>query len=176
MTHLQTAALEMLRCPITTLHVSHVCAFDFLAKYLRFAPALFTEVQGFAVLNVILRLTAQFPDATNLVGSMFRFLRAGLLAAHLRMDIVAIFVPILIVNAESASRTAVVASSRLFLADLEASRGGNAEVDQMLRASTDFREFRAQRLLQYTASLEAAYGGPITKYVKKTRSINRLID
>jgi hypothetical protein len=175
MENLQRAAIEMLQQPVTTLHIYHVCVFDFLGKFVQFAPSLFTEMQGFTVLNTILRWMAQFPDSTNLVGSMFRFLRAGLRSPHMRLDIISVFVPILVAATEGTERTAVTANAIMLLADIEASRGGNAVVDQMLNASADFREFRRERLMKYMTTLKAAYGGPITKYVKKTKSFEEMM-
>jgi hypothetical protein len=175
MSDVREAALAMLQPSVTDLHIYQVCALDFLAKCMQFGPAMFSEMEGFAVLNTILRLMLQFPDATNLVAAEFRCLRAGLRAPQMRMDIVHVFVPILIGSAEARERTAIAAHSRMFLADLEASRGGNADVDRALREMAAFCEFREQRLLRYMAVLKDAYGGPITKYVKKVRPFDELI-
>jgi hypothetical protein len=152
----------------------HVCAFDFPGKEVHFGTSLFTDPHPLIMLKVILRWRVQCLDVTNLVGSMFHSLRIVLGASPLRIDIVAIFVPILIMYAESGARTAVASSSTLFLANLDASRRARADVDRILGASSDFPGLWEEHLRKCMTCLNDACGAPITKGVKKTPSINEL--
>jgi hypothetical protein len=170
----QQRAIKLLAL-IGPLHMYHVCAFDFLGKYLYFAPNGFSEADAMAVFNIFLRAVIQFPDATNLITSMFRFLRTAMNSDVFKSDIIDALLPILVVLGEAQERTAIVASSRQFLADLEVCRTGNRELDHALRTNVEYRECLNRYLRKYVENLKIPYGGPVSRYATAQSSIRDLL-
>jgi hypothetical protein len=91
------------------------------------------------------------------------------------MDILEILVPILIVLSESDVRTAVAAASISFLADLETAKSRNRKVSGTLTRMKDFRLFEEETLRRYMTDIKTPYGGPISKYVRKSPSLERCL-
>jgi hypothetical protein len=163
MVYLQQRAIQI---------VLHVCALDFLGKYLYFAPNEFTEVDAMAIFNIILLSMIQFPDATNLITSMFRFLRTAMRSNQFQLDIFGALVPMI---AESQERTAIVASSGHFFAGIETYRKGNRDLHTLLLANIEYCQFLDTYVKKYLEDMKVQHGGPITRYVTTRPSIDEVL-
>jgi hypothetical protein len=163
MADVQVRAIQILETSFLSLHMYHVCAFDFLGKYIYFAPNGFSEADATAIFNLVLRAAIAFPDATNLITSMFRFLRTAMHSIRFQADILTALVPIFTLLADSRHRTAIVAGSRQFLADLEVYRRTDRDVDRFLLADPDYCRFRNSHLRKYIEDCRVPYGGPISR-------------
>jgi hypothetical protein len=172
---LRQPAVATLQTCFSGMHMYHVCAFDFIGKYLYFAPDGFSDTEELAIFNIMLRAMIEFPDATNLITSMFRFLRTALKSDLFQDDILGALVPILIVFSEANERTAIGASSREFLADIEVYRTKNKEIHRALLANLEYREYLSGYLKKYIEDLKVPYGGPISRYVPKPESIREML-
>jgi hypothetical protein len=170
MKSLQDRAFEILKIDFKDLHMYHVCAMDLLANVLKYSPNMFEADDAKQMMRIALRLLVEFPNATNLMGSVFKFLRSAIRSSGLLMTVVRTIVPVLVILSESGERTSAAAYSLQFLGDIETSRENNNVVNNYLSEDKQFSVFVKDRLKKYLRELGCNWGGPVNKYVKKSRS------
>ena len=120
----------------------------------------FIEKQFF---QFLLKYIIQFPDSSNLIGSIFRLLKNILKDQILLKIIIKEFIPILIFEATSKIRSATSARSIIFLRELKEI----AKTDFFLKNNLDqidmFKEFCEHYLIWYDELISTGYGGTIER-------------
>ena len=162
-------ALESVR-DVNSLHMYHIFACDFIGKMLYYAPGCVNAEAKRRIVNVALELMEKYPNSTNLMGSVFRILRSGVKNHVLLQAVMQRVVPVLVFHAGATERTALAANATQFIADMEESRKNNKAENQALKDDKVYSKFTATKLAVYLALQKKEYGGPVAKYVKKSKS------
>jgi hypothetical protein len=130
---------------IETLHIFHTSAIELLGKIVRYAPGWFEEGQGNELMQVLVRIILDFPNATNLIAAAFRCIRyAAKSGRFLGLVLTGVF-PVLIGQAEGGARTTAAAMSLELLADAWESRRENKSVKTFLKKNRVFSGFLQQK-------------------------------
>ena len=168
MTNLLGVALAILEHS-SEFHMYHVFACDFIGKLVYYTPGSIGSEGKKRVIAVVIDLMERYPNNTNLMGSVFRIIRSGVKNSAFLQEVMNKIVPLLVGYAGAKERTARAANATQFIADMEESRTNNRAVDQTLKTDKSYCQFRIS-LAKYLALLKKEYGGPVAKYVKKSRS------
>jgi hypothetical protein len=167
---LTKTAMGVFADPPGELHIYHVCAVDFLAKVIKCAPATFDDEQRPLVVLRIVGLIGRFPNATNLIGAVFRFVRNAAKSSRFLGLIVTIGFPVIVEQAASGARTSATARALEFLADAWRAREESRLVLQFLTNDQQFRKGAQQKLKAFAADISRPFGGPVVCRGKKSHS------
>jgi hypothetical protein len=113
--------------------------------------------------EVMLALTAGFPDASNLMGAVFRFIRACLFWEQTLDAAVERFVPAMTAEACEKTRTAASAHCFRILDELNRSKDRIPELDLALKKVDMFAEFCRTALPRYRRIMQNDYGGTMER-------------
>jgi hypothetical protein len=154
-------AVQKFRTRIDRIDRAGIFALDFLAamvvqRAMSVADAITRQMQ-----EIILGLTASFPDSSNLMGSVFRFIRACLLWPVTMAGAIEMFVPAMAAEATDGMRTAASAHCIALLDELSRSRKTMPELDRALKPVEMFGEFCRTNLPNYRKISRDPYGGPV---------------
>ncbi|OHT02270.1 hypothetical protein TRFO_30633 [Tritrichomonas foetus] len=164
-------ALEILIEPFDTLHIYHTSIFEFLAKVVQLRTSFFTETHKSQICQIILRLFVQFPNSTNLMTAMFRFIRNSLFNKEFAHKVLNSFIVLFVIESQSEARTAASASALLFLGDLERMKTSSIMINKFLTGNAQYMHFCKTFFKNYLEELPIPYGGTtITRYVKREKN------
>ena len=163
-------AMEILLEPFETLHIFHTAIFDFLTQIVILKAAMFSEVQRVHVCQVITRLCVQFSNSTNLILSIFKFIRSSLTNKDFAHIILNSFVSLFVFEGQSETRSAFSANCLLFLADLERMKTSSIMVNKFLTSNKVYTSFYKSWFKAYLDDLYTPYGGTAVTKISKNPS------
>lgn len=163
-------AISLISGNFTVAHICHVYALDFLAQMLKYHSPQLSHFMDVQLIQVIIRIIVQFQSSSNFMGSVFRFLKAGLTWSQFTRTIVYEIVPALVIIANQKIRNAAAANSVVFLAELQKKRADNEIVHKTLSELEIFHDFCCKYLKWYNALMENGYGGTTEKAVVRSTS------
>lgn len=145
--------------PIYEIHMEHTCIWDFLGKMLLYHndPEFGNEYQ---LNHMIINLMVQYPNNSNLVGALFRFIRNGLKVPGYATKVISDFVPLMITLIDENDSTAASASSRMFIGDMTVQRRIHPELHKALKTIDMFTDIKETFVDHYFEVLSEDYGGP----------------
>lgn len=144
----------------TTVLRHHIFAVEFLSKMMALKSDGMRTCLDHQLQEVILRLIVQFPESSNLMGSVFRFLRAAFQWDEFISVMADKFIPVLVAVASAKQRTAASAQSMSILADLKNRRAQSPLLTKALEKFDEFYEFTEGILSWRNAVMTLPYGGP----------------
>jgi hypothetical protein len=146
---------------IGTVDRAHVFALDFLVVVVEKKVASVAALISREVQEVMLALTAEFPDSSNLMGSVFRFIRACLFWDVTMPAAVERFVPAMAAEASDSIRSAALAHCFELLDELTRCTQRMPELDRELKKVDIFAEFCRTYLPKFRRVSRSEYGGMI---------------
>ena len=179
MNNILEKALALIIEPIQTAHMATTCQWDFVGKML-----LYTKDPNFGqpyqLDNVIINLFVQFPNNSNLIGALFRFIRNGLEVPGYAGKVIEKFVPFMITEIHDHQNTAASAGFRLFIGDLTVLRRIHPEVNRAIKKIDLFENIKRDFVDPYFECLAENYGGeappPPNNGVITLQNLMRLTD
>jgi predicted neutral ceramidase superfamily lipid hydrolase len=148
----------------------HIFALEFLAKMMKMKSESLLNCITMQIQEVMIRLIVQFPDSSNLMAAVYRFIRAGIAWDKFTRKLVLFFVPILVIEGSSEVRTASAANAMVLLGELKTHRSFDKILDSSLREVGEFEEFYVSRLAPHNKIMEESYGGSFQKVVPRSPS------
>ena len=148
----------------------HVFSIEFLTKMISLRSPASKTVFNPQMEQSMVRLIVQFPDCSNLMGAVFRFIKAGIRWREFTVPTLEVFVPVMTAEAGSRVRSAAAAQCMALLDELDAHRRNEKELEDALAGIEVFDEFCGQRLKSYRKVMAANYGGDVERAVGKSPS------
>ena len=148
----------------------HVFSIEFLTKMISLRSPASKAVFNPQMEQSMVRLIVQFPDCSNLMGAVFRFIKAGIRWREFTVPTLEVFVPVMTAEAGSRVRNAAAAQCMVLLDELDAHRGKEKELEAALAGIDVFDEFCGQRLKSYRKVMTSNYGGDVERAVGKSPS------
>ena len=148
--------------PYLEIHIYHVCALDFMGKFISNWPNAF-EKRFVQFLHVFSRLLIQFPDSSNLQASIARFICVIIKYNQFHDALIEIFLPLVVSIAQSENRNAASANCAFILHQISALKNSYPKLKHFCQKSEYYLECRKYFLDKYESLLTKNYGGPMEK-------------
>ena len=148
----------------------HVSSFEFLEKMINLRSQDVKEVLGSQMDQAVVRLIVQFADSSNLMGAVFRFIKAGIRWRELTRRTLTVYVPLMAHEAVAKARTAASAQCMVLLDELERHSRREKELAEALATMDVFAEFCGGGLRWYRKVMSSSYGGSVEKKIGKSPS------
>lgn len=164
MNKLKEKALSIALEPISTVRAYFVYIWDFLGKLVQFTDkndnSLITSQQNQVILNLII----QFPDNSNLQGSLFRYMKNAILTKEDISTVIYDLIPFMETVIEQEGISCSAANCKLLYEDLYFSRLGNSNLMKQLKKSfKSFEEIYIKFVEPYFFKIKSEYGGDSKK-------------
>ncbi|OHS93683.1 hypothetical protein TRFO_40064 [Tritrichomonas foetus] len=151
-------AFQFVIIPTHDVHMALTCAWDFIGKMLLLVgDERFGE--SFQLPNVAINLLVQFPNNSNLVGALFRYIRNALKIPGYCTKVLTAFVPFMITAISENEKTAASASCRMFIGDLTVLRRIHPEANKAIKNIDLFHNIKDDFVDHYFECLSESYGG-----------------
>ncbi|OHT02514.1 hypothetical protein TRFO_30348 [Tritrichomonas foetus] len=157
-------AFEIIREPYHEMHRFRIFAIEFIAEMLKYKSDGLSDFLNMQVQEVVLRLIVQFPDCSNLMGSVFRLIKHGLIWDFFADSLIEHFVPVMIFEASSQHRSAASARSMKLLKQISTRPKYKETHEKILAKIESYQDFCNNKLLRYKMIMKESYGGEMTKY------------
>ena len=154
-------SMKIISQPFERLHSYHISIFDFLANIVDTDASMFTTTQKRLICQTFQNLSLKFPNSTYLISSMFNFIRKSLHNREFAQRILDGYISFFIELGKSEKRTAVSASSLIFLADLEEMKTSSYLISKYLSENRKYISFHKSFFKNYLDELHKPYGGNI---------------
>ncbi|OHT08960.1 hypothetical protein TRFO_22293 [Tritrichomonas foetus] len=160
-------AFEIICGSFDTLHTYHISIFEFLTAIVDLKVLMFTENHKKQICQTFQSLFPKFPNSTNLMSSMFKFIRTSLHNRDFAQRILDGYIPFFIDEGMKKQRTAASANALVFLGDLDRMKTSSYMINKSLTSSQKYMTFYKSFFKDYLEKLPNPYGGTVTRYVKE---------
>ncbi|KAK8854285.1 hypothetical protein M9Y10_016844 [Tritrichomonas musculus] len=151
-------SFKVLSEPVLQIHMAHTCMWDFVGKMLIFKKD--PNFGGnYQLHHQIITLLVQFPNNSNLIGALFRFIRNGLQVKGYAKKIIEDFIPFMVTTIEEDEKNTASASCRMFVGDMTVLRRIHPEVNKALKNIEIFNNIKEKFVDKYFETLSEEYGG-----------------
>ena len=168
-------AIEITSEPYDKIQRYRIFAIEFIATMLRLKSDGLYDFINMQVQQIVLRLIVQFPNASNLMGSVFRLIRNGLEWDLISDTLIEHFVPVMIVTASNKVRTAAAAHSMDLLDKIYSKYKYKEIKDKIQEKIEPYAEFCNTQLCYYRTVMTSSYGGEFHSYYPKRSPSSFLI-
>jgi hypothetical protein len=145
----------------TSVRKYHIFVLEFLAKMMEFHSPSLVECREMQLQEVIVRLMVQFPDCSNLMGPLFRFIKAALYWPKFTKTMVPVFVPMMMAEGTGKVRTAASANCLVLLRKIATDQSIDAGLTAELKSVEGFTDFCKTTLVKYLEVMTNEYGGRV---------------
>lgn len=156
-----TKAMKTISTPFEKLHSYHIYIFDFLSNIVDINASMFTSSQKKQICQIFQNLTLKFPNSTNLLSAMYKFIRKSLHNREFAQRILDDYISFFIDQGKSETRTASSANALIFLADLDSMKTSSYMISKSLSGNRKYIAFHKTFFKNYLEELHKPYGGNI---------------
>ena len=140
-----------------------IFAFDFIGKLLHFLPSIAEELVSKQFLEITFKCIIQFPEATHLIASVFRFIRTAFTIPAMKKWFFSVFVPFMMATVKSKERNSAKSYCFLLLSDLEKAGEKDYQLKETLMRVHGYTKFCNEVLYPQLQVQNAHYGGKINR-------------
>ena len=140
-----------------------IFAFDFIGKLLHFLPSIAEELIQKQIFEITFKCLIQFPEATHLIASVFRFIRTAYTIPEMKKWFFSIFVPFMMTTVKGKDRNSTSAYCFLLLSDLDQAAQNDIHLRNALKNVHGYPKFCEEVLLPKKQLQNSPYGGKIVR-------------
>lgn len=166
-------AYDIITQPFDELHSYHTYIFDFLSVVVDLNASMFSGHQKKQICEICKTIFTKFENSTNLLSSMFTFIRKSLHNRDFAQIILDNYINFFIDEGRKEKRTAAAANALDILADLEAMRTSSYMISKSLTNNAKYMRFYQSFFKKYLEELQEPYGGNVVRYVSDMRSSDK---
>ena len=156
-------AIEIVGASFSSCDMYRIFAFDFIGKLLHFLPSIAEELISKQIFEITFKCLIQFPEATHLIASVFRFIRTTFTIPEMKKWFFSVFVPFMMATVKGKERNSASAYCFLLLTDLEQASKSDFHLRDALNNVHGYSKFCEEVLLPKKQLQNAPYGGKIIK-------------
>ena len=161
LTNLFEKAQSIMMKPFEELHTYHTYITDFFTKIFLFSPSLFDETTKNYTCEIIIKMLVQFPNASNLMGSIFRLIRITFKDEEFESVVLFQLMSYIIILARQEERNAASANALAFLREAETNKKSDKLLNEYLVKSETYQNFYNSFFKIYLRTVDKPYGGKI---------------
>lgn len=161
-------AAEIVEEPYNKVFRYQSFSLEFIAKMMKLKSKGLSDLLLKQVQQVILRLIVQFPDSTNMMGSIFRLIKYGIIWDDCSNQFIENFVPLMIIEASNKNRNAVQANSKRLLWKFNSKPKYKFIRSKLIEKIDNYSEFCTSILDEYNQIMEFPYGGEMQNAISKS--------
>lgn len=162
-------ALAAMTDPYSFVDTFRIYATEYIARMASLQSVSLSPHISMTFVEVIVRLAVQFPDCTNLMGSLFRLAAAGFKWKEHRKLFVKFLLPYIILEASSKVRTSTAAHCAALLLKISDEVKESGDLESMTVTGM-LHECQKKFLTEYSAKMKRKYGGAMQMDPRRTMS------
>lgn len=155
--------------PYSFVDTFRIYATEYIARMASLQSVVLSPHISMTFVEVIVRLAVQFPDCTNLMGSLFRLAAAGFKWKEHRKLFVKFLLPYIILEASSKVRTSTAAHCAALLLKISDEIRESGDLESMTVTGM-LHECQKKFLTEYSAKMKRKYGGAMQMDPRRTMS------